>query len=343
MTYTKMKSTEISSEDELAILAKENIDSLTDSLLDYMCRDVDALLNDDRDVEAGFRRRLNHRWGAPLDLLDMFIALTTDAGSSLKSNLQRDEVLADDAVLEALFGLHARACQIASEVLVLLRHGYADGAHARWRSIHEISVVSYMICEHSSNLAERYLLHEAVQRYRLACAHQENHERIGQDPVPEDVIERLKARRDALVDRFGRSFASEYGWAAEAIGSERPTFRDLEKQVGTDHMRPFYRMASDNVHANAHASQFRLGLGLSQLGGDTLLTGPSNLGLADPAHSTAISLGQVTINLMSTQPGACNALLSSIILKLQNRIGSEFLKVHWEVEALAKSEASGEP
>ena len=333
-------STEHVSDEQLSTLGQDCIDSLVERLQDHLVGDRDNLLKEGRLDIAGFQRRLNQRWATPLGLLELFISLATDAGSSFNSNFRPDAALKHDVAFEALTRLHARACQISSEVLVLLRHGYADGAHARWRSIHEISIVSVMIREHGNDLAERYLLHDTVQRYKLACAHQEYHERIGHDPIPAEDIERLKAERDELVDRFGCAFKRPYGWAAEAIGNPRPTIRDLEEHAGIDHMRPYYMMASDNVHANAHASLYRLGLGLSQLGGDTLLAGPSNMGLADPGHSTALSLGQITINLIGTQPGMCSSLTASLFLKLQDRVGSEFLKVHRAIDAGAPGSAA---
>ena len=342
VTYTKTASPELISDEQLSTLGQECIDSLTGSLHDRLARDTGTLLKDNRTDLAGFRGRLNQRWSIPLDLLELFVVLAFDAGSNFNRNFRQDASLAQDAEFEALTRLHARACQIASEVLVLLRHGYADGAHARWRSIHEIAIVSFMIHKHGSDLAESYLLHDTVQRYRLACAHQEFHERIGDEPVPREDIERLRDDCDQLVNRFGDSFMRDYGWAADAIGKRRPTIRDLEEHAGIDHMRPYYRMASDNVHANAHASLYRLGLGLGQLGGNTLLAGPSNMGLADPGHSTALSLSQITINLIGTQRSLCSALLASIFLKLQDRVGSEFLRVHREVEASAGSESGGQ-
>lgn len=337
--YSKIASTEPISDEIISVLVQDFIDSLSDSLQARLAGDTDNLLRDSRSDIEGFRRRLNQRWATPLDLFEVFIALALDAGSNFNTNFRPGVAIENDVTLEALTRLHARACQIASEVLVLLRHGFADGAHARWRSIHEIAIVSYMIRGRGSSLAERYLLHDAVQRYKLACAHQEYHERIGDDPVPSDDIERLKAERDELVDRFGTSFLGDYGWAAEAIGNPRPTIRDLEMHAGIDHMRPYYRMASDNVHANAHASLYRLGLGPDQLGGETLLAGPSNMGLADPGHSTALTLSQITINLICIQSSLHSTLLASILLKLQDRVGSEFLEVHREIETLAETES----
>ena len=337
--YVNITSTEPISDEHLSTLVQDCVDSLSDRLHDHLARDRKSFLKNSGSDAAGFQRRLNQRWAMPLDLLELFIALATEAGSNFNSNFHRDAVVTHDWTFEALTGLHARACQIASEVLVLLRHGYADGAHARWRTIHEIAIVSSIIRKYGSGLAERYLLHDTVQRYRLACAHQDYNERIGDDPVPADQIESLKAERDELVERFGSPFKRDHGWAAEAIRNRRPTIRDLEEHAGIDHMRLYYRMASDNVHANSHASLYRLGLGLDQFGGDTLLAGPSNMGLADPGHSTAISLGQVTRSLIGMRPDMCSSLMSSIVIKLQHRVGDEFLKVHRELEASAGSAA----
>ena len=335
--YSNITSTEPINEEQLDILVQDCIDSFSDRLLDHLAEDRANYLNDSHTALAGFISRLNQRWALPLELLELFIELATDAGANFNTSFRREAVRTQDVAFEVLTRLHARACQVASEVCVLLRHGFADGAHARWRSIHEIAIVSLMVRKHGNDLAERYLLHDTVQRYKLACAHQDYYERIGDDPVPAEDIERLKAERDELVDRFGSSFTGDYGWAAEAIGHSRPTIRDLEEHTGIDHMRPYYRMASDNVHANAHASLYRLGLGLDQLGGDTILAGPSNMGLADPGHSTAISLGQVTISLIGAQQGMCSSIISSIIVKLQDRIGNEFLKAHRELEAPAEN------
>ena len=133
--------------------------------------------------------------------------------------------------------------------------------------------------------------------------------------------------------RFGESFKGDYGWAALAIRSNRPTMSDIEEHVQLDHMRPYYRMASDNVHPNSHGSYFRLGLHSSQQE-KMLLTGPSNLGLADPGHSTAISLLQITTALLATESVLDCVVTMKILAELTNEVGEAFLKVHQELETL---------
>ena len=51
----------------------------------------------------------------------------------------------NDQVFFVLWRLHARSCQITMEILALLKSGFADGAHARWRTLHEIAVTALFI------------------------------------------------------------------------------------------------------------------------------------------------------------------------------------------------------
>ncbi|NJM53745.1 MAG: hypothetical protein HC846_10380 [Blastocatellia bacterium] len=73
---------------------------------------------------------------------------------------------------EVLLSLYARACLVSSEILVLLKAGFPDGSHARWRTLHEIAVVAMFIEKHGKEVAERYLLHEYVEDYKGAMQHQ---------------------------------------------------------------------------------------------------------------------------------------------------------------------------
>ena len=310
----------------------EYADSIADIVLSKIKKDSPCGLLANWEQRRQFEERLRTHWQEPLELLDLFISLALEAGDEFNREFRGDAVRSDDAVFEALTRLHARACQVASAILVLLRSGYADDAHARWRALHEISVVSQFVSEQGQEVAERYLLHDGIQRYKLALKLQDNAEAIGMAPLPQEEFDELKTERDELVNRFGKSFNSDYGWAASAIGQVYPKIWQIEKSVDLEHWRPYYRMASDNVHANAHGAYFRLGLSVSQ--SDVLLAGPSNIGLTDPGHSTAISLNQVTTVLLSTKPNLDSIVISHILLKLVREIGESFLKAHRELEAL---------
>lgn len=309
-------------------------DETAEILLDRIKRDAfGGNLKSAREESRQFELRLKDHWREPIDLLELFIRLAFEAGYEFNSKYRIQAEESGDAVFEALTRLHARACQISSAILVLLSSGYADDAHARWRSLHEMAVVSSFISVHSQEVAERYLRHEVIQQHKLAREYKEFQERINAEPISQEDFDKLESARTRLVDHFGKPFKYEYGWAAEALGKVKPTLRDIEQQVELDHWRPYYRMASDNVHANSHGANYRLGLHLS--GTNDLLAGPSNAGLADPGHSTAISLNQITLSLLATRTNLDTLVVMKILGILVPEIGEAFLRAHHQYEAIA--------
>ena len=290
-----------------------------------------------RSNREGFEKRLRKRWKHPLDLLDLFVYLSIEAGSEYGRKLRNEAVAVDNTLFEALTRLHAKACQASGEVLTLLRSGYADGAHARWRSIHEIAVVANFIGAHGRELAEQYLLHETIQQHKLAGRYRESFERLNLEPPDEVNYRNLSATRQNLKLRFGKAFDNEYGWASSTLGKESPTFSDIEQCVHLDHLRPYYRMASDNVHANSHGIYSRLGLHSTQED-SVALAGPSDRGLANPGHLTAISLLQVTTVLLTIEPIFDCLVILKALSKLTDEVGEAFINVHRELEDLRKIE-----
>ena len=317
---------------------ESSVDDIANLILARIKKDASSGLKRHRRDRKGFEKRLNERWKSPLDLLDLVIALSTEAGTEFNQKFRNEAVGSGDAVLEALTRLHARGCQVSGEVLALLHAGFADGAHARWRSLHEMAVVASLIQQHGQELAERYLLHETIQQYKLACEYQKYFDRLNDEPPSKENSDQLKVQRDKLIARFGEAFNGDYGWASSAIGSNRPTMSDIEQHVQLDHMRPYYRMASDNVHPNSHGAYFRLGLHSSQQE-EVLLAGPSNLGLADPGHSTAISLLQLTTALLATESALDRVVTMKMLAELTGEVRETFLKVHQELETLVTDDA----
>lgn len=288
-----------------------------------------------------FEQRLVNFWGMPIDRLELFIWLAFKAGMEFNDKHREVAAKSNDHVFEALTRLHAKACQTSFAILALLKSGFADDAYARWRSLHEIAVIGSFISENDQELAEKYLLHQIIQQDRLACAQRGVQGRNNEEEISQEVLDALKSRRDELVERFGSKFTSDYGWAEGALGDcKHVTFLAIEKRVQLDHLRPYYRMASNNVHANSHSLYFSLGL--DQNGDKVLLAGASTAGLADPGHSTAISLMQITIWLLTTRPSVDTNITMKILAKLEDEVGEAFLEIHKKHESivLAKTEKS---
>ena len=319
--------------EEIVKMIQDLDDPITENMLAMIKKDAPStFLQEEREVRRQFEKSLRNHWQRPLDLLELFIILATKVGDDFSRQFRNEDARSDDYTFEALTRLHAKACQISHEVLTLLNSGLADGAHARWRSLHEIAVVSSLIGEHGQELAERYLRHDTVQRYKLVCEFQKYANRNNEEPIPQEALDSLKTERDKLVSRFGDEFKRDYGWAAEVTKSKNPTMREIEKQVRLDHVRPSYKQASDNVHPNSHGAYHRLGLGSDS--NKVLLAGRSIVGLTYPGHSTAKSLTLTTITLLMTRPTLYNIAVSNILPKLGNEVGEAFLEAHQKVAAL---------
>ena len=140
---------------------------------------------------------------------------------------------------------HARSCQIAQEILCLLKSGYADGAHARWRALHEVNATSMFIAKHGKECAERYYFHNIVDSYISMGEHKKYEDRLQEKAASDDDIAACKIRYDTLLKKYGNKFSDQYGWAAHVFPNhKRIGFGAIEKDVGLDHMRPYYRWAS---------------------------------------------------------------------------------------------------
>jgi hypothetical protein len=308
----------------LGDLIDEISDSVSSRMLVSLKKNWPRQSKYDRRVFNGFEKRLRQCWNTPLELLALLIKVAVELGADVNAE-SRDGKNKNPYTVEALTRLHARACQIASEVLVLLRSGFADGAMARWRTLHEIVVTTFFLQEHGEATAERYLLHTPVDSYKAAQQYQRHCKILGYTPFTAKEMKRIKESYDAAVTRFGSSFSGSYGWAAAALKRTRTTFADIEEHVNLDHLRPYYKMASQNVHADPKGALHRLGLGFPQE--DALLAGPSDAGLADPGQNTALSLMQSTSSLLTLKCTLDMMVGLKAMMILSNEIGEAFLRV----------------
>lgn len=314
----------------------EIINEMASPILSDLRKNAPSMLKARRKDLHEFENRLKKDWKKPFALFEMFLEIALEAGNEFNNEFRKDETEKENYIFEVLTRLHARACQVASEVIVLLKSGFADGAHARWRSLHEIAVVGSFIKMYGNDIAERYLLHEVIESYKAPNLYQKHHELLGDEPISQDEYDSIKTLREKLITRFGDSYKNNYGWASSVLNKNDPSFSDIEEHVGLDYLRPYYKLASHNVHANPKGVMFKLGLLPSTH--NILLSGPSNVGFTDPAQGAAISLGNITITLLTSKPTIDNLVICNILLTLQSEIGEEFFKVQREIEDRVKDQ-----
>lgn len=297
-----------------------------------------AMLRERHAIFGGFERRLYRTWKRPLDLLEMMIVACAEAGEELSKEWPWNESTDDSLVFEVVRRLQARSCQVAYEILTLLKTGYAPAAHARWRTLHETAATVSFITKHGPDVAERFYMHEHVDAWRAAEYYQRYCHKLGYSRYSRKEMAEFRRNYRAVLKQYGPDFRHSYGWASDALTRKdpkkrNPGFADIEKDVSLDHLRPYYKMASYPVHATVKAIRFSLAL---EPGKDLLLTGPSNLGLSDPGHSTAISLGQTTIAMLMLRPSTDSLSLMHVLLSFTDEIGDAFLEAHRKLMAKGK-------
>jgi hypothetical protein len=164
--------------------------------------------------------------------------------------------------------------------------------------------------------------------------YQDYAEQLNLKPVPQEDVQRIRQSRDALVNKYGKSFGTQYGWAADALEKKQPNFFDIEKAAGMDHMRPYYKMASHNVHAGPKGTQFRLGLAE---GGKVLLAGPSNYGLADPAQNIAVSILETTTPLLRLVDNIDSIVMTKLMTRYVDEIIESFIESQRQMDEYDES------
>lgn len=242
-----------------------------------------------------FEARLKYRWRDGLIPLNIMMEVTREFSQSI---LNRHQETIDTDVfsltLDTLLGLHVRACQVTAEIVNLLEAGYADGAMARWRTLHEIAVVADLIHDAGDELSRRYMDHNIIDEKKAADKYMEVAKIAGYAPIPHEELEAIEAEYQAVLDKHGKDFRKEYGWASDVVGNPNPRFVDLIKKSNRESLQSYYKIASFNVHANARSLFYRQTSMASHSG---LISGSSNAGLDEPGIQTAYLLCQITSNL----------------------------------------------
>lgn len=320
------------SEDEILELLPEFYEGILREITDNLYADFEkrapAMLREHRALRRGFMKRNFGRWRRGFDLLECLIVISQEAGSAINNALRPIAVLNGDAIFEAIIPNHARAIQISREILTLMMAGFPDGALARWRTLHEIAVVSLFLSEHGQRIAERYILHDHVTAWKRAKSYMEHHERANLGPIDKETLDRLEANSKDIMGRFGDSMKEDYGWAAPALNKTRPTFADLEKATRLDHWRPRYKWATQNTHGSYRSLGSTLATCESEQ--PVLSVGESNSGMTDPAHMTAISLNAATLPVIMLEPNLDRLAVAKIMERLSDEIGETFLRLDRE-------------
>jgi len=247
--------------------------------------------------------------------------LCRDEGEKFIRRLEKSKAKSPSYSRLVLSKLHCRACQVTAEIITLLESGYARGAMARWRTLHEIEVVATFIAEAGDSTAKRYADYEIVEAKRAKDQYQENAEELGFKPYAKREAARIERQYETILSEYGKDFRNPYGWAAEYLGNKSPRFADIERVAGAARMRSHYKFASYNVHASPKA----LSLKMDTFNvGDWPIAGASNAGLEEPGQNATITLLRITYLLTQNLRSIDNAIIMNALIKLRDETVSNF-------------------
>lgn len=300
------------------------IPDIAKSVKETLLSDSQIMLEERREEFSEFCERNYKRWQPAFDLFETFIVICTEAGENFNNSYRPKAVKKNDIVFDVVVRHHARACHIAQEIMCLLKSGFADGAHSRWRTLHEVTATAMFVEKHKRECAERFYWHDVYESYKSMLQHRKYEHKLQEKGPTNEELGECKEIYDQLIEKYGKSFKQPYGWASHIITRKWIKFADIEQDVELDYWRPYYKWASQNIHAGAKGINNRLGL--CEATEDILLVGQSDSGMTDPAHSTAISLAQITTTLLNIEPNIDRLVILNIVLEIEKEVGKVFLQ-----------------
>lgn len=327
------ESGKILTEKQIERIAQNTVKIAGRSLHRTLMQNAPRMLSERRKSGAGFERRNFQRWRKAFDLIETIWVSCEELGRSFNEHYRPEAVEEQDYVFEAMTHLHAKALLVTSEIICLLKGGFADGALTRWRTLYEINVVAALIEREGQDLALRYLAHSRVQAWNDVkdddCEISEQTEDRGQ----------LKAQAEHAINRFGIELNRRNGWACGITGNKNPTFDNLINLSGRSEGRLLYKHASLHIHSN-HRGLDEL-LGVCESDRSVLLVGQSNSGMVLPLVMTVNSIVETTAMLIMIKPNLDRGVLISSILRMASRMNKMASSIEQRTyEAAKKRERS---
>ncbi|MCV6598543.1 MAG: DUF5677 domain-containing protein [Mangrovicoccus sp.] len=275
-------------------------------------------ITDFEEQAAGFVERVYARWKPSFDCLEMMFSVARELGELHGKAFLEESRGQNDAVMLALANIFPRALLVTREIICLLRGGFPDGALARWRSLHELTVTAMYIAKHGECAAISYFQSFHFAARRAARQMNEHSVRAQVPKFSEDEMKEFDTRCEEAERILGRRIEKDsLGEWPKITGLN--SFAAIEKDVDMDHWRPRYKWASGHTHA--HFKPMAKLLGMAEAGHDAHLVGSSNSGFVDPFSMTAISLSQITGTYLLHGTNADRIIHTSVMQNIAREMG----------------------
>lgn len=305
----------------------ENTDLLRETaekLYELMSSAEEGNVNEIHLISAEFNKSNYLRWKNGFQKLEMLRQISIEAGMNFQKQFLNYPDYVSDPLLGVLMRQHAHACRITGEILLLLKGGYADGALARWRTLFEILVNCSVINKYGSDAAKDYIRHGKI----MSVDGMQEYQKTANDMNLEPYSDESMMRAIELKERLSNG-EQNYHWARKYAKVAK--IEKLREHVGLGKWSHNYKLASKHVHAD-YSEMLSL-FAMSESKQDMLLVGQSTSGMVEPAHMTAITLGQITscfltayINEDTKLDYTDSVLFIMLLDKYIDSVAEEFLK-----------------
>ncbi len=323
--------------DNPQIMEEFVIEDMGKRLFDAWKRHSKKLLRQEHKVATEFRKHLSRSWQPALTLLEILISTSREKSEEFY-NIHHPTVDKSDAVVLGLARrLFARAIQISLEIHLLLSHGFADGAEARWRTLYETMVICTFIMRTGHKTALRYIAHEAVGSYDAIKTHSEVHKKNGSIFISDEELAELKKRNDEVINIFGNDFKYDYAWAASALPQikGRIKFEHLESFTEYDYLYPLHKDASGNIHSSSRSNYVPLAAPYNDH--SIVIAGASVFGIGEVIRNTAFILLIFLENILSAVQSRENEAHVAAMYELLNQLSEKCAKADSELGEMANT------
>lgn len=137
---------------------RQTVEDCVSSTLQHYRKISGEALDLIRNETKGFEERTFERWKPALDHLEMMWHISRELGEAHSKDFDADQAECTHAVMLAVSAIFPKALIVTQEIICLLKGGYPDGALARWRSLHELTVSALYISKEGKEAALNYLL-----------------------------------------------------------------------------------------------------------------------------------------------------------------------------------------
>ncbi len=303
--------------------AIQNIAKTTlEEIYNYCVSDSSDLKNREKEIST----KIFSNYNVGIRLFEGFIELNAQINSMIYGKYFKLFDTFDDHIkLDTLIAIHVRACQVANEILILIKNGYADGAHARWRTLHELAVTFLYLYDSDYKVIHMYNDYEIIEKHKKAKEYKACENSLDLEKLEDSEWEELSNRREQVIEKYGKEFSESYGWTMNDLPKGRRNFRELEKHVGIEKLRIIYSWANESVHAGVSGIKDKLSLREEE--SYHFLTGANDCGFLDPVQYTSYSLCQMSEALLGMEDSLLHEIFDTLLFYFQNEIVAEFNRV----------------